>query len=131
MRRFVSFVAATAGAVGLLAGAAGAAPVGAKNVFLLPTSCGLVALNSANGNSQNVNAVWAPAHFVDSNKVFTPVALSYTATFTGGGQTQTQVVNVSKNTTKQSLTTCTFNFSQSFPDGTSFTLVGSATGVIH
>ena len=131
MRRWMTFLAASALGVGLLAGSAGAAPIGAKKAFLLQTSCGAVVLNNANGNSDNTNALWAPAHFVGSNKVFTPSTLSYTATLTAGGQTQTQTVNVAKNPPKGSpLTTCSFDQTEVSPDGT-FHIVGSATGVIH
>ena len=115
-----------------MAGAAGAAPIGSKKAFVLPTCCGTVVLNNANGNSDNQNALWAPAHFLGSNKVFTPVALNYSVTFAPpGGPSQTQTVNVAKGPVKnQPLTTCTFDFSQTDAGG-SFHLVGSATGFIH
>ena len=134
MRRLVMLAATAISAATLLAGAtgAGADPVGSKNSFILPTSCGTVVLNSANGNSQNPQAgQWSSAKFLDSNKIFVGVELHSVFTLTPtGGPTVTQAQDVVKNGPNQPTTTCTFDVTGTFPLGT-FTLTGSARGVIH
>lgn len=124
--------------VGLSAGTAGAAPVGAKNAFVLQASCDgtlvTVVVNSANGQGQGTEnnpkgqANFSPAHVVGSNQVFIPTSLDLTFTFTTpDGQSFSESTAASHGSSRNGTTTCTIDVTETAPDGT-FTIAGTVTG---
>jgi hypothetical protein len=121
-------VALTLGILLLAALAQGAAadPINAKNSLTFPATCddGQMIQVVVNGNG-----AWSPAHVVGSTAVFIPQAFDLTFEFTPtGGETVTETDIRSKPNLHGDLVTCSFDFTQVFPDGT-FHLFGSATGV--
>jgi hypothetical protein len=121
-------VALTLGILLLAALAQGAAadPINAKNSLTFPATCddGQMIQVVVNGNG-----AWSPAHVVGSTAVFIPQAFYLTFEFTPtGGETVTETDIRSKPNLHGDLVTCSFDFTQVFPDGT-FHLFGSATGV--
>jgi hypothetical protein len=117
-------------ALGILAVAAsiqGAAadPIGAKNSFSFPVTCD-------NGQAVEVvvngNGMFTPAHVVGSTAVFVPEALDLTFQFTPtGGVTETETATVSKHNLHGDVVTCSFDVTQTAPEGT-FRFFGTAAG---
>jgi hypothetical protein len=103
---------------------ASADPLNAKNSFAFPATCGDQAVEVVvNGNGE-----FSPAHVVGSTAVFVPEALDLTFEFTPtGGTTETETDTSSKPNVHGDLVTCSFNVTQTFPEG-SFHLFGTATG---
>jgi hypothetical protein len=109
-----------------LAQGAAADPINAKNSLTFPATCddGQMIQVVVNGNG-----AWSPAHVVGSTAVFIPQAFDLTFEFTPTGEpTQTETDIRSKPNLHGDLVTCSFDFTQTFPDGV-FRLSGTATGV--
>jgi hypothetical protein len=122
-------VALTVGLLMLAALAQGAAadPINAKNSLTFPVTCdnGQAVQVVLNGNGE-----FTPAHVVGSTEVFIPQAFEVTFQFTPtGGTTQTETDTASKPNVHGDLVTCSFDVTQTFPEGT-FHLFGTATGFI-
>jgi hypothetical protein len=122
-------VALTLGILLLAALAQGAAadPINAKNSLTFPVTCD-------NGQAVQVvlngNGAFTPAHVVGSTEVFIPEAFNVTFEFTPpGGPTQSETDTSSKHNVHGDLVTCSFDVTQTFPEGT-FHLFGSATGFV-
>jgi hypothetical protein len=120
-------VALTLGILLLAALAQGAAadPTNAKNSLTFPATCddGQTVQVVVNGNG-----AFTPAHVVGSTAVFIPQAFNITFEFTPtGGPTQTETDTSSKPNVHGDLVTCSFNVTQTVPDGT-FHFFGTATG---
>jgi hypothetical protein len=110
-----------------LAQVAGADPTNAKNNLTFPATCddGQTVQVVVNGNG-----AWSPAHVVGSTAMFIPQAFDLTFEFTPtGAPTQTQTDIRSKPNLHGDLVTCSFDVTETFPDGT-FHLFGTATGVL-
>jgi hypothetical protein len=110
-----------------LAQVAGADPTNAKNSLTFPATCddGQTVQVVVNGNG-----AWSPAHVVGSTAMFIPQAFDLTFEFTPtGAPTQTQTDIRSKPNLHGDLVTCSFDVTETFPDGT-FHLFGTATGVL-
>ena len=108
----------------LVQGAA-ADPINAKNSLTLPVTCddGQTVQIVLNGNG-----AFTPAHVVGSTAVFIPQAFNVTFEFTPpGGPPQSETDTSSKHNVHGDLVTCSFDVTQTFPEGT-FHLFGSATG---
>ena len=121
------WVGLTLGILMLAALAQGAAadPINAKNSLTFPADCddGQTIQVVVNGNGE-----FSPAHVVGSTAVFIPQAFDVTFEFTPtGGETMTETDTSSKANVHGDLVTCSFDVTQTFPDGT-FRLFGSATG---
>jgi hypothetical protein len=109
-----------------LAQSAAADPINAKNSLTFPATCddGQTIQVVVNGNG-----AWSPAHVVGSTAVFIPQAFDLTFEFTPTGEpTQTETDIRSKPNLHGDLVTCSFDVTQTFPDGV-FRLFGTATGV--
>jgi hypothetical protein len=120
-------VALTLGILMMAALAQGAAadPINAKNSLTFPVTCddGQTVQVVLNGNG-----AFTPAHVVGSTAVFIPQAFDVTFQFTPpGGPTQSETDTSSKPNVHGDLVTCSFDVTQTFPEGT-FHLFGSATG---
>jgi hypothetical protein len=112
-------------ALAVLAPAASADPVKAKNSLAFPATCdnGQTVQVVVNGNGE-----FTPAHVVGTTAVFVPQALEITFEFTPpGGPTETETDTASKANVHGDLVTCSFDVTQSFPFGT-LHLFGTATG---
>jgi hypothetical protein len=125
LRRFC--VALTLGILMMAALVQGAAadPINAKNSFTFPVTCddGQSVQVVVNGNGE-----FSPAHVVGSTAVFIPEVFDVTFEFTPpGGPTQSETDTSSKHNVHGDLVTCSFDVTQTFPEGT-FHLFGSATG---
>jgi hypothetical protein len=110
-----------------LAQGAAADPINAKNSLTFPVTCD-------NGQTVQVvlngNGAFTPAHVVGSTAVFIPQAFDVTFEFTPtGGPTQSETDTSSKPNVHGDLVTCSFDVTQTFPEGT-FYLFGSATGFL-
>jgi hypothetical protein len=110
-----------------LAQGAAADPINAKNSLTFPVTCD-------NGQTVQVvlngNGAFTPAHVVGSTAVFIPQAFDVTFEFTPtGGPTQSETDTSSKPNVHGDLVTCSFDVTQTFPEGT-FHLFGSATGFL-
>jgi hypothetical protein len=108
----------------LVQGAA-ADPINAKNSLTFPATCddGQAVQVVVNGNGE-----FSPAHVVGSTAVFIPQAFDVTFEFTPTwGPTQSERDTSSKHNVHGDLVTCSFDVTQTFPEGT-FHLFGSATG---
>jgi hypothetical protein len=108
-----------------LAQGAAADPINAKNSLTFPVTCddGQTVQIVLNGNG-----AFTPAHVVGSTAVFIPQAFDVTFEFTPpGGPTQSETDTSSKHNVHGDLVTCSFDVTQTFPEGT-FHLFGSATG---
>ena len=121
-------VALTLGILMLAALAQGAAadPINAKNSLTFPATCddGQTIQVVVNGNGE-----FTPAHVVGSSAVFIPQAFDVTFEFTLPGEpTQTETDTSSKPNVHGDLVTCSFDVTQTFPEGTVH-LFGTATGV--
>jgi hypothetical protein len=122
-------VALTLGILMMAALAQGAAadPINAKNSLTFPVTCddGQTVQVVLNGNG-----AFTPAHVVGSTAVFIPQSFDVTFEFTPtGGETVTETDTSSKHNVHGELVTCSFDVTQTFPEGT-FHLFGSATGFL-
>jgi hypothetical protein len=109
----------------LVQGAA-ADPVNARNSLTFPATCdnGQTAQVVVNGNGE-----FSPAHVVGSTAVFIPQAFDITFEFTPpGGPTESDTDTSSKHNVHGDLVTCSFDVTQTFPDGGTVHFFGSATG---
>jgi hypothetical protein len=111
-----------------LAQGAAADPINAKNSLTFPVTCD-------NGQTVQVvlngNGAFTPAHVVGSTAVFIPQAFDVTFEFTPtGGPTQSETDTSSKPNVHGDLVTCSFDVTQTFPEGGTFHLFGSATGFL-
>jgi hypothetical protein len=116
-----------ASVMGVFATAVSADPVNAKFSLAFSATCD-------NGQTVDVvvngNGEFSPAHVVGSTAVFVPQALDVTSEFTpSGGPTNTETDTASKPNIHGDLVTCSFDTTQSFPDGT-LHLFGTATGFL-
>jgi hypothetical protein len=120
-------VALTLGILMLAALAQGAAadPINAKNSFTFPATCGGQTVQLVvNGNGE-----FTPAHVVGSTAVFIPEAFNVTFEFTLPGQpTQSETDTSSKPNVHGDLVTCSFDVTQTFPEGGTVHLFGMVTG---
>jgi hypothetical protein len=108
-----------------LAQGAAADPSNAKSSLTIPVSCddGQTVEVVVNGNGR-----FTPAHVVGSTAVFVPAVIDITFQFTPpGGPTESETFHAAKHNPHGDLVTCSFDVTQSFPEGT-FRLFGSATG---
>jgi hypothetical protein len=124
IKRYTALVVAVL-ALTVFAPAASADPLKAKNSLALPATCddGQTVQVVVNGDGE-----FTPAHVVGSTATFIPQALDITFEFTPtGGTTETETGTSSKPNVHGDLVTCTFDVTQSFPEGT-FHLFGTATG---
>jgi hypothetical protein len=106
-------------------GTPSADPLKAKNSLEFPATCddGQTLQIVVNGNGE-----FTAAHVVGSTAVFVPQAFDITFEFTPtGGTTETEIDTSSKPNVHGDLVTCSFDVTQSFPEGT-FRLSGTATG---
>ena len=104
---------------------ASADPLKAKNSLAFPATCddGQTVQIVVNGNGE-----FTAAHVAGSTAVFVPQAFDITFEFTPtGGTTETEIDTSSKPNVHGDLVTCSFDVTQSFPEGT-FRLSGTATG---
>jgi len=109
-----------------LAQGAAADPINAKNSLTFPVTCddGQTVQIVLNGNG-----AFTPAHVVGSTAVFIPQAFDVTFEFTPpGGPTQSETDTSSKHNVHGDLVTCSFDVTQTFPEGGTIHLFGSATG---
>jgi hypothetical protein len=120
-------VALTLGILMLAALAQGAAadPINAKNSFSFPATCGGQTVQLVvNGNGE-----FTPAHVVGSTALFIPEAFNVTFEFTLPGEpTQSETDTSSKPNVHGDLVTCSFDVTQTFPEGGTIHLFGTATG---
>jgi hypothetical protein len=120
-------VALTLGILMLAALAQGAAadPSNAKNSFSFPATCGGQTVQLVvNGNGE-----FTPAHVVGSTALFIPEAFNVTFEFTLPGEpTQSETDTSSKPNVHGDLVTCSFDVTQTFPEGGTIHLFGTATG---
>jgi hypothetical protein len=107
----------------LVQGAA-ADPSGAKNSLTFPANCGGQTVQFVvNGNGD-----FTPGHVVGSTAVFVLQAFDITFEFTPtGGEPMSESAARSKHNVHGDLVTCSFDVTQTFPDGT-FHFFGTATG---
>jgi hypothetical protein len=107
--------------------AASADPLKAKTSLAFPATCddGQTLQVVLNGNSE-----FTPAHVVATTAVFVPQALDVTFEFTPtGGTTESETDTSAKRNVHGDLVTCSFDVTQSFPEGTS-RFFGTATGFL-
>jgi hypothetical protein len=109
---------------GLAQGAA-ADPINAKNSFTFPAACdGQTVQFVVNGNG-----AFTPGHVVGSTAVFVLQAFDITFQFTLPGEpTQTETTTRSKGNVHGDLVTCSFDVTQTFPEGGTIHFFGTATG---
>jgi hypothetical protein len=120
-------VALTLGILMLAALAQGAAadPSGAKNGLTFPAACdGQTVQFAVNGNGD-----FTPGHVVGSTAVFVLQAFDITFQFTLPGEpTQSETTARSKGNVHGDLVTCSFDVTQTFPEGGTVHFFGTATG---
>ena len=124
LKRYAALSAALL-AVAVFVPAASADPLKAKNSLAFPATCddGQTVQIVVNGNGE-----FTAAHVVGSTAVFVPQAFDLTFEFTPtDGTTETETDTSSKPHVHGDLVTCSFDVTQSFPEGT-FHLFGTATG---
>jgi hypothetical protein len=112
-------------ALTVFAPGASADPLNAKNSLALEANCddGQTVQVVVNGEGE-----FTPAHVVGSTAIFVPQAFDITFEFTPtDGTTETETDTSSKPNLHGDLVTCSFDVTQSFPEGT-FHLFGTATG---
>jgi hypothetical protein len=112
-------------ALTVYAPAASADPLKAKNSLAFPATCddGQTVQVVLNGQGE-----FTPAHVLGSTAVFVPQAFDITFEFTPtGGTTATETNTSSKRNVHGDLVTCSFDVTQSSPEGTSH-FFGTATG---
>ena len=113
-------------ALAVLVPTAAADPLNAKNSFAFPLTCddGQTVQVVVNGNGE-----FTPAHVVGSTAVFIPQVFDITFQFTLPGEpTQSETTARSKGNVHGDLVTCSFDVTQTFPEGGTIHLFGSATG---
>ena len=123
LNRYAAIAAAVLG-LAIFAPAASADPLNARNSLAFPADCG--------GQTVQVvvigNGEFAPAHVLGSTAVFVPQAFDLTFEFTPtSGATESETDTSSKPNVHGDLVTCSFDVTQSFPEGT-LHLFGTATG---
>jgi hypothetical protein len=120
------FVVLTLGILMVAALAQGAAadPINAKNGLTFPAACdGQTVQFAVNGNGD-----FTPGHVVGSTAVFVLQSFDITFEFTPtGGEPMSETAARSKGNVHGDLVTCSFDVTQSFPEGT-FHFFGMATG---
>jgi hypothetical protein len=124
LKRYAALSAALL-AVAVFVPAASADPLKAKNSLAFPATCddGQTVQIVVNGNGE-----FTAAHVVGSTAVFVPQAFDITFEFTPtDGTTETETDTSSKPNVHGDLVNCSFDVTQSFPEGT-FHLFGTATG---
>ena len=124
LKRYAALSAALL-AVAVFVPAASADPLKAKSSLAFPATCddGQTVQIVVNGNGE-----FTAAHVVGSTAVFVPQAFDITFEFTPtDGTTETETDTSSKPHVHGDLVTCSFDVTQSFPEGT-FHLFGTATG---
>ena len=127
LRRTSVALVVAASVMGVFTAAVSADPVNAKFSLAFPATCD-------NGQTVDVvvngNGEFSPAHVVGSTTVFVPQAFDLTFEFTPtGGQTMSETDTASKPNVHGDLVTCSFDTTQTFPDGT-LHLFGTATGFL-
>jgi len=133
--RFValSFVAATA-LVATSAGVASADPVNARDALPIQIACdnGQTYTAVANGNGN-----FTPAHDLDSNAILVPVSfgpITFTLTDPNGviidQETDPAASKGSSASNPNASTSCSFSGGATAPDGTTFSIVGTVTGMV-
>jgi hypothetical protein len=127
LRRTSVALVVAASVMGVFATAVSADPVNSKSSLTFPATCD-------NGQTVDVvvngNGEFSPAHVVGSTTVFVPQAFDLTFEFTPtGGQTMSESNTASKPNVHGDLVTCSFDTTQTFPDGT-LHLFGTATGFL-
>ena len=127
LRRTSVALVVAASVMGVFAAAVSADPVNAKFSLAFAATCD-------NGQTVDVvvngNGEFSPAHVVGSTTVFVPQAFDLTFEFTPtGGQTMIETDTASKPNVHGDLVTCSFDTTQTFPDGT-LHLFGTATGFL-
>jgi hypothetical protein len=130
---------AVVGALSVMAGAAGAAPTGAKNAFTGTADCGAAGqftfvVNNANGQGQGTEnngnqALFAPAHLIETHQVFHPTVFDLTFTFVPVSGPVQSFPNTASRPHQTGNTTCSISGSQQSPEGT-FSLSGTVQGWI-
>ena len=112
-------------ALAVLVPTAAADPLNAKNSFAFPATCdGQTVQFVVNGNGE-----FTPGHVVGSTAVFVVEAVDITFEFTlPGGPTESETDTASKNNVHGDLVTCSFDVTQTFPEGGTVHLFGTATG---
>jgi hypothetical protein len=107
-----------------LAQGAAADPINAKNNLSFQADCGGQPVQFVlNGNGD-----FTPGHVVGSTTVYVVQSFNVTFEFTPtGGETMSETATRSKGNVHGDLVTCTFDVTQSVPDGT-FHFFGTATG---
>ena len=126
-RRITMAFALSVIAMAALAGAASADPVKAKGSLLVPATCGGQPVVLAT----NGNGTFTPGHVVGSTAVIVPQSFDLTFSFTPpGGPTESDTNTAEHHNVHGDLVTCDIDFTQTNPDGSSFSLVGSATGFV-
>ena len=129
------FVVASVLAAVAWAAPALADPTGSKNSFTFPVTCNGTAYtfvaNSANGQGAGAHnqttAPFAPAHVVGSNAIFHPTVFDLMFTFSFGGMTQS-FLDTNAMANPKTPVKCSVNFTQTFSDGGSLSLKGTAWG---
>ena len=108
-----------------LAQGAAADPINAKNSFSFPATCdGQTVQLVVNGNGE-----FTPAHVVGSTAVFITEAFNVTFEFILPGEpTQSETDTSSKPNVHGDLVTCSFDVTQTFPEGGTVHLFGTVTG---
>ena len=107
-----------------LAQGAAADPINAKNSLTFPADFG----GQTDQFNVNGGGDFTPGHVVGSTSVFVLQSFSITFEFTPtGGETMSETAARSKGNVHGDLVTCSFNVTQTFPEGT-FHFFGSATG---
>jgi hypothetical protein len=124
--------------VGAASGTAGAAPTGAKNVFLVPATCDgrsvTLVVNNANGqgqgteNNEKGQANFAPAHILGSREVLLPLVFDLQFTFTSPDGESFSFTNTASHGSREPSTTCSIDYSQTDPEGGTFSIVGTVGG---
>lgn len=132
------FTFAVTAALCVAAGAASAAPTGAKNAFMGEAQCGAdhftFVVNNANGQGQGTEnngnqALFAPAHLIETHQVFHPTAFDLVFTFTGTDGATQSFTNTASRPHQTGSTMCDISGSQSVPGGT-VSLSGTVQGWI-
>jgi hypothetical protein len=109
-----------------LAQGAAADPTNAKNSLTFPATCddGQTVQVVVNGNGD-----FTPGHVVGSTAVFVLQAFDITFQFTLPGEpTQSETTTRSKGNVHGDLVTCSFDVTQTFPEGGTIHFFGTATG---
>ena len=124
LKRYAALAVAIV-ALAVFAPGASADPLNAKNSFAFPATCdGQTVQFVVNGNGE-----FTPGHVVGSTAVFVVEAVDITFEFTlPGGPTESETDTASKNNVHGDLVTCTFDVTQTFPEGGTIHLFGTATG---